>query len=98
MVLCVLVLKGTMSEAELHWLRQRLLGGKLAKAEQGALRFRLPVGLVYDPAGKIVLDPDEEVRGAVQLIFDLFAQSRSALAVVIHFQTHHLRFPTRLAQ
>jgi DNA invertase Pin-like site-specific DNA recombinase len=26
---------GTMSEAELHWLRNRLLGGKLAKAEQG---------------------------------------------------------------
>ncbi len=90
--------KGAMSEAELHWLRQRLLGGKLAKAEQGALRFRLPVGLVYDPAGKIVLDPDQEVRGAVQLVFDLFAQSRSALAVVIHFQTHQLRFPTRLAQ
>src|SRR5512142_579428 len=54
--------KGTMSEAELHWLRQRLLGGKLTKAEQGELRFRLPVGLVYDPIGKVVLDPDEEVH------------------------------------
>jgi DNA invertase Pin-like site-specific DNA recombinase len=90
--------KGTMSEAELHWLRQRLLGGKLAKAEQGVLRFRLPTGFIYDPAGKIVLDPDQEVRGAVQLVFTLFAQSRSALAVVIHFKTHQLRFPTRLAQ
>src|SRR3954463_8029491 len=30
---------GTMSEAELHWLRQRLLGGKLEKAQQGQLRF-----------------------------------------------------------
>jgi DNA invertase Pin-like site-specific DNA recombinase len=27
---------GTMSEAELHWLRNRLLGGKLARAEQWA--------------------------------------------------------------
>src|SRR5262245_10110603 len=90
--------KGAMSEAELHWLRQRLLGGKLAKAEQGALCFRLPTGLIYDPAGMIVLDPDQEVRGAVQLVFDLFAQSRSALAVVIHFKTHQLHFPTRLAQ
>src|SRR5262245_15208810 len=89
---------GTMSEAELHWLRQRLIGSTIAKAEQDTLRFRLPVGLIYDPAGKIVLDPDQEVRGAVQLIFDLFAQSHSALAVVIHFQTHQLRFPTRLAQ
>src|SRR5436190_890818 len=59
--------KGTMSEAELHWLKQRLLGGKLAKAEQGELRFRPPVGLVYDPIGKMVLDPDEEVQAAVRL-------------------------------
>src|SRR5260221_8035716 len=64
--------KGTMSEAELHWLRQRLLGGKLTKAEQGELRFRLPVGLVYDPTGKVVLDPDEEVQAAVRLVFVLF--------------------------
>jgi DNA invertase Pin-like site-specific DNA recombinase len=88
--------KGTMSEAELHWLRQRLLGGKLAKAEQGQLRFRLPVGLVYDPTGKVSLDPDEEVQAAVRLVFDLFTQQGSALAVVTHFADHHLRFPTRL--
>src|SRR5919108_3044379 len=88
--------KGTMSEAELHWLRQRLLGGKLAKAEEGQLRFRLPVGLVYDPTGKIVIDPDQEVSEAVRLVFALFAQHRSALAVVTHFAQHHLRFPTSL--
>src|SRR5215469_8480116 len=45
----LLGIKGTMSEAELHWLRSRLLGGKLVKAEQGTLRFRPPVGLVLDP-------------------------------------------------
>jgi DNA invertase Pin-like site-specific DNA recombinase len=50
--------KGTMSEAELHWLRARLLGGKLEKAQQGTLRLPLPTGLVYDPAGQVVLDPD----------------------------------------
>jgi DNA invertase Pin-like site-specific DNA recombinase len=90
--------KGTMSEAELHWLRQRLLGGKLTKAELGELRFRLPIGLVYDPIGRVVLDPDEEVRAVVRLAFDLFEQYRSALAVVKHFNTHHLRFPDRLWQ
>ena len=88
--------KGTMSEAELHWLRQRLLGGKLTKAEQGELRFRLPVGLVYDLTGKVVLDPDEEVQAAVRLVFALFEQYGSALAVVKHFSIHHLRFPDRL--
>ncbi len=85
-----------MSEAELHWLRQRLQGGKLTKAEQGELRFRLPIGLVYDPTGKVVLDPDEEVQAAVRLVFALFEQYGSALAVVKHFTAHHLRFPDRL--
>jgi DNA invertase Pin-like site-specific DNA recombinase len=87
--------KGTMSEAELHWLRSRLLGGKLEKAQQGQLRMRLPVGLVYDPAHHVVLDPDEEVQHAVRLVFDLFEQTGTALAVVKQFQDQHLRFPNR---
>jgi len=82
----LLGIKGTMSEAELHWLRQRLLGGKLAKAEQGQLRMRLPTGLVYDLTGQVVLDPDEEVQNAVRLAFALFHQHHSALAVVTHFR------------
>ncbi len=84
-----------MSEAELHWLHQRLQGGKLTKAEQGKLRFRLPSGLVYDPVGKIVLDPDEAVAEALRLVFTLFEHSTSGLAVVSHFAKHHLLFPTR---
>jgi DNA invertase Pin-like site-specific DNA recombinase len=87
--------KGTMSEAELHWLRSRLLGGKLEKAKQGQLRFRLPTGLVYDSTGQVLLDPDEQVQQAVRLIFDLFDDLGSALAVVKHFATHQLLFPTR---
>ena len=86
---------GTMSEAELHLLRSRLLGGKLKKASQGQLRFRLPTGLIYDPEGRIVFDPDEQVQQAIRLIFDLFEQSASALAVVQHFADHHLQCPTR---
>ena len=87
--------RGTMSEAELHWLRNRLLGGKLAKAAQGELRWRLPVGYVYDDARRIVFDPDEAVQQAVQLLFTLFAHSGSALAVVKQFADQRLRFPTR---
>ncbi len=87
--------KGTMSEAELHWLHQRRPRGKLTKAEQGKLRFRLPSGLVYDPVGKIVLDPDEAVAEAIRLVFALFEQYSSALAVVSHFAKHQLLFPTR---
>jgi DNA invertase Pin-like site-specific DNA recombinase len=87
--------KGTMSEAELHWLRSRLLGGKLEKAEHGDLRFRPPVGLLFDPNGQLVLDPDEEVQQAVRLLFTCFDELGSALAVVKYFADHHLRFPTR---
>jgi DNA invertase Pin-like site-specific DNA recombinase len=87
---------GTMSEAELHWLRNRLLGGKLARAEKGELRMRPPVGLVFDPAKRLVLDPDEEVQQAVRLVLNLFEQAGSALAIVKHFARHGLLFPERL--
>ena len=87
---------GAMSEAELHWLRNRLLGGKLTRAEQGELRMRPPAGLVFDEARQMVLDPDEEVQQAVRLLFSLFEQTGSALAVVKHFGEHRLLFPDRL--
>src|SRR5438128_6052499 len=82
--------KGTMSEAELHWLHSRLLGGKLEKAQHGQLRVRLPTGLVYDATGQVVLDPDEEVQSAIRLAFALFEQHGSALAVVRHAARHDL--------
>jgi DNA invertase Pin-like site-specific DNA recombinase len=87
--------KGTMSEAELHWLRQRLLGGKQEKAEQGTLRLRLPIGYVYSPQGEVVLDPDEQVREAAALLFMLFEQQGTALSVVRYFGRHQLLFPSR---
>jgi DNA invertase Pin-like site-specific DNA recombinase len=87
--------KGTMSEAELHWLRQRLDGGKQAKAQRGELRCPLPVGLVYDPTGQICFDPDEQVREAVEIVFSSFMRCRSALAVVRYFHQHDILFPTR---
>ena len=87
--------KGTISEAELHWMRNRLLGGKLEKARQGNLHLPLPTGLVYDSTGQVILDPDEQVQQAARLVFDLFDQLGSAMAVVRHFTTHQLLFPTR---
>ena len=87
--------KGNMSAAELHWLRHRLLGGKLEKARQGKLRFRLPAGFVYDATGQATFDPDEQVQQAVRLVFDLFDELGTASAVVKHFTSHKLLFPTR---
>ena len=91
----LLGLKGTMAQAELHFLRARLQGGKLNKAKRGELRVPLPVGLCYGPQGQVVMDSDQEVRGAVALIFRQFQASGSAHAVMQWFIAHQLRFPKR---
>jgi hypothetical protein len=53
------------------------------------------VGYAYDEDGRIVLDPDDEVRGAVQLVFRLFEEEGSAYGVVQRFAREGLRFPKR---
>jgi DNA invertase Pin-like site-specific DNA recombinase len=90
----VLGMKGTFAQAELHIIRARLHGGKLNKAQKGELRFPLPVGLVFD-GDKIVLDPDQEVQGAVRAVFELFEQENTAYAVVQRFHQLGLLFPRR---
>ena len=92
----LLGLKGTMSEAELHILRARLQGGLLNKARRGELRIPLPVGLVYDGADKVILDPDQQVRGAVGCLFATFQRTGSAFAVARHFRENGLLFPGRV--
>src|SRR6478752_6484645 len=92
----LLGLKGTMSVAELHFIRARLRGGQLSKARRGELKMGLPVGLVYDPAYKIVLDPDAGVRDALSHLFATFARTGSARAVVAEFNAAGLRFPVRI--
>jgi DNA invertase Pin-like site-specific DNA recombinase/DNA-binding transcriptional regulator YiaG len=92
----LLGLKGTMSEAELHFIRARLIGGQLSKARRGELRMGLPVGLVYDPAGRVVLDPDSGVQQAVRQVFTLFARTGSARATVQQFNADGLLFPVRV--
>jgi DNA invertase Pin-like site-specific DNA recombinase len=91
----LLGLKGTMSEAELHILRARLHGGYMAKARRGELRIRLPVGFVYDAAGKVQLDPDSQVRDAVRLLFTTFARTGSAGDTFRAFNQQGLQFPCR---
>jgi len=91
----LLGLKGTMSEAELHFIRARLQGGLLAKAARGELAVRLPTGLVYDPAGNVTLDPDSGVRGAIAHLFSTFEATGSATATVKAFAAEELLFPGR---
>ena len=71
-----------MSEAELHMLRARLLGGQLNKVRREELWIRPPIGFVYDAKGRIVLDPDEQIQRAVRLLFEAFRRTGSAERVV----------------
>jgi excisionase family DNA binding protein len=85
--------KGTMGEMELHVMAQRLQASKRAAAGRGELRTPLPVGLVHDDAGEVVIDPDAEVQAAIRDVFSAFAACGSAYAVVAAFTGR--RFPLR---
>jgi len=89
----LLGLKGTMSEVELHLLRSRMRGGLLNKAKRAELKMYLPIGFAYDAVGRVVLDPDQQVQQSIQLVFDTFQRTGSALSVVREFQRKGLRFP-----
>ena len=90
----VLGLKGTMSEAELHILRARLLGGIRNKAARGELHRGLPVGLVRGEGdGEVLLHPDESIVAAIRAVFDRFAEMGSARRVWLWFCSQDLRFP-----
>ena len=91
----LLGLKGAMSEAELHLLKARLRGGLLNRAKRGVLKMALPVGLVYDPLDRVVLDPDAQVQHTLQTLFATFTRTGSAVATVKHFRAQGLSFPRR---
>jgi DNA invertase Pin-like site-specific DNA recombinase len=88
--------KGTMSEAELYWMRLRLEGGKLSKARRGELCFVPPAGYEWDAAtSRFRLDPDEQIPRAVRLVFERFRLDGSAYAVARYFARHGLTMPVR---
>lgn len=92
----LLGLKGTMSEAELHVLKARLLGGQLNKARRGELKFDVPVGFVYSEKNEVMLDPDLQVRQAINLFFETFRRTGSAFATCREFHKQKILFPRKL--
>jgi DNA invertase Pin-like site-specific DNA recombinase len=92
----LLGLKGTMSEAELHVLRARLIGGQLNKARRGELWLRPPIGFLYDQTQQLIFDPDRQIHDTVKLLFDTFRRTGSALAVVRHFTSEGIAWPQRI--
>lgn len=88
----LLGLKGTMSEAELHILRARLLGGIRTKAQRGELRCPIPIGFVCTAAGKVILDPDQQIQKSIHLVFETFRRIGSASGTVRYFRKNGLKF------
>ena len=94
----LLGLKGTMSEAELHILRARLIGGQINKARRGELWIHPPIGYIYDANQHMVFDPDQQIQGAVRLLFETFHRVGSAMRVVAHFREQGILWPSRMGR
>src|SRR5215471_1880504 len=94
----LLGLKGTMSEVELATMRNRLERGKLHKAQRGDLILEVPCGYLKLPTGDVILDPDEQVRAIVQLIFDKFAELGSFGKVYRYLARHKICAGIRVHQ
>jgi Recombinase/Recombinase zinc beta ribbon domain len=75
-------MKGTMSEAELHLIRNRLDAGRLSQVHRGEFRQTLPTGLLRLDDGSVVKDPDEGIRHTIELVFHSFDEHGSCRQVV----------------
>jgi DNA invertase Pin-like site-specific DNA recombinase len=93
----LLGLKGTMSEAELHILKARMLAGRKAKAQRGELGKAVPMGYVRRPSGEVAFDPDEQAQATIRLVFDLFDRFKTVGKVMTYLVEHDIRMPVRLA-
>jgi DNA invertase Pin-like site-specific DNA recombinase len=93
----VLGMKGTMADFELVYMRQRLEGGRWHLARRGAYRFRPAAGYVHedDESSRLVLDPDEEVQRAINLVFERYRVAGTLFDIVQYFAQNGLRFPAR---
>jgi DNA invertase Pin-like site-specific DNA recombinase len=89
----LLGLKGTMSEAELHMMRQRLDAGRLSKVARGEYIQHLPTGLVRTADGHVEKDPDEQIQRCIELVFSTFAELGSGLKTLHFLKVHHILLP-----
>jgi excisionase family DNA binding protein len=94
----LLGLKGTISEAEQHLIRTRLIAGLRHKAAKGELHVKLAPGYEYAPDGRIVISADEAVREAVRAVFARFFALCSVRQVVLSLREDGLLLPRRRGQ
>jgi len=91
----LLGLKGTMSEAELHILKSRMLEGTRNKARRGEMLYYPPVGYVRAVDGGYQLDPDEQVQSVIRLIFDVFERVGTMHGLLRWLKSHDVQIPLR---
>lgn len=91
----LLGLKGTMTEVELHLIKQRMASGKIAKASRGDLALPLPAGYVRRADGEVGFDPDEQVQAVVRLVFALFEQLGTIHGVLRFLVEHRVQIGMR---
>jgi DNA invertase Pin-like site-specific DNA recombinase len=91
----LLGLKGTMTEVELHLIKQRMASGRLAKAGRGELAVPLPAGYARRASGEVALDPDEQVQAVIRLVFRLFEQLGTVHAVLRFLVGHQVQIGMR---
>lgn len=92
----LLGLKGTMSEAELHIMKRRMLEGKRAKARRGDLGMQVPMGYCRRPSGEVMKDPDEQARKTIELVFDSFERYGTINSVLQHLVRNSIQMPNRV--
>jgi DNA invertase Pin-like site-specific DNA recombinase len=92
----LLGLKGTMSEAELHVLKQRMLQGKMQKARRGELGFRPPTGYIRRASGEVIKDPDEQAQSVIEQVFDAFEARGTIHGVLRYLVEHGIQMPVRI--
>lgn len=91
----LLGLSGIMSEAELHILRGRMLAGARSKARRGELFNHAPIGYARVPGGGLMLDPDEQARDVVRLVFDKFDELGTVSALLRYLVREGIRLGFR---
>jgi DNA invertase Pin-like site-specific DNA recombinase len=92
----LLGLKGTMSEVELHTMRNRLDRGRMNKAQRGEMFHGVPMGYVILPNDEVAFDPDEQARAVIQMVFDKFDQIGTIYGLMHDLVRNGIALPIRL--
>jgi DNA invertase Pin-like site-specific DNA recombinase len=74
---------------------RRMRDAKLAKARRGRAVSPAPIGFLRTPSGDWDMEPNGQVRDAIELVFELYPKLGSLGRVVAYFREHSVEFPRR---